>query len=261
MYPFKQSVKPLLNNVKVTGKDEPLQWPLNPSAYQNVCNDEIDWAALAQQWIYMKETCPYEGMPEAPPPPNISNSISRKAYEEKGEAPMEVEKDDEQLTENAVFAETMNPNFPGNDPLMENKNSNNWGAPGWSSHGWRKSETIEFLLLIIFLIRKTIFLKEPGWNTWTNPNNNLAPSSSQTAMNEMRHQPPLLPDPNMFNDIDLRTGDGYWTANQRFPVSKDSHIQSSLNLDDQSPKSNSESQSEPFSLDAAKRKTLPAWIR
>lgn len=87
----------------------------------------------------------------------------------------------------------------------------------------------------------------------------MAPSSSQTAINQMRQ--PLLPDPNMFNDIDLRTGDGYWATNQRFPASKGSHVQPSLNQGDQSPKSNSESQSEPFSLDAAKRKTLPAWIR
>lgn len=79
-------------------------------------------------------------------------------------------------------------------------------------------------------------------------------------INQIRPQP-LLPDPNMFNDIDLRTGDGYWSTNQRFPVSKNSHTQSTLSQGDQSPKSNSEFQSEPFSLDAAKRKTLPAWIR
>lgn len=36
----------------------PTQWALNPGAYQNVSNEQVDWAALAQQWIQMKESCP-----------------------------------------------------------------------------------------------------------------------------------------------------------------------------------------------------------
>lgn len=53
----------------------PTQWALNPSAYQNVSNDQVDWAALAQQWIQMKESCPATPVPPtppAPPPPIIS---------------------------------------------------------------------------------------------------------------------------------------------------------------------------------------------
>lgn len=88
----------------------------------------------------------------------------------------------------------------------------------------------------------------------------MAASSSQTMIHHIRPQP-LLPDPNMYNDIDLRTTEGYWSSNQRFPATKSSHIHSGSNHGDHSPKSNSDSQSEPFSLDAAKRKTLPAWIR
>lgn len=66
-----------------SGKDAanpsyPTQWALNPSAYQNVDSSQVDWAALAQQWIAMKEAAAIV----APPPPKP---------EEKGEAPMEVE--------------------------------------------------------------------------------------------------------------------------------------------------------------------------
>lgn len=142
MYPFKQSFKPM-NSENGANKEVPQhQWPLNPAAYQNVCNDEVDWAALAQQWIYMKETCPYEGMPEAPPPPNISNTISKKEYEEKGEAPMEVEKDDEQIIENATFIDTTIGSLIGSDlsDLSNTQNVPNWGAAGWNSHGYRKSQ-------------------------------------------------------------------------------------------------------------------------
>ncbi|XP_052872769.1 arginine/serine-rich protein PNISR-like [Anopheles cruzii] len=67
-------------------------------------NDQVDWGALAQQWIQMREAMPIvtpaPGMlpPSSilddgcsyPPPPRII------AYEEQGEAPMEVEKDDDQ---------------------------------------------------------------------------------------------------------------------------------------------------------------------
>ncbi|XP_026480718.1 arginine/serine-rich protein PNISR isoform X2 [Ctenocephalides felis] len=52
----------------------PTKWALNASAYDNVSADQVDWAALAQQWIQMKETSPAESsMPlTAPPPPNIT---------------------------------------------------------------------------------------------------------------------------------------------------------------------------------------------
>lgn len=52
----------------------PTKWALNASAYDNVSADQVDWAALAQQWIQMKETSPVESsMPlTAPPPPNIT---------------------------------------------------------------------------------------------------------------------------------------------------------------------------------------------
>lgn len=50
----------------------------------------MDWAALAQQWIKMKETV----VPPAPPPPNINPICS--INDGSGEAPMDMDtKDDD----------------------------------------------------------------------------------------------------------------------------------------------------------------------
>lgn len=69
---------------------------LNPNLYQNMSNDQVDWAALAQQWIQMKETLPPEMVPAAPPPPVISwNRSPETTVDEQGEAPMEVERDED----------------------------------------------------------------------------------------------------------------------------------------------------------------------
>lgn len=123
MYPFKSTFKPLdgspnVSSLNNTISDE-VQWP-SQVAYQHIDLDKVDWAALAQQWIHMKETCPKdEIMPEPPPPPSMSMQDSRPSrlsldepppppmiscpppplpyieMEEKGEAPMEVEHEDE----------------------------------------------------------------------------------------------------------------------------------------------------------------------
>ncbi|XP_058825123.1 arginine/serine-rich protein PNISR isoform X2 [Topomyia yanbarensis] len=80
---------------------------LNPSLYQNMSNDQVDWAALAQQWIQMKETLPANMVPAAPPPPiisdnygsnsreSISDGVRSGTIDEQGEAPMEVERDED----------------------------------------------------------------------------------------------------------------------------------------------------------------------
>ncbi|XP_049296173.1 arginine/serine-rich protein PNISR [Anopheles funestus] len=84
------------------------------SHYQNMPNDQVDWAALAQQWIKMRETWmqPMSTMiPSPPPPPSFdrdtfdgaagSNAPPRNRiiagveFEEQGEAPMEVEREDD----------------------------------------------------------------------------------------------------------------------------------------------------------------------
>ncbi|XP_067634239.1 arginine/serine-rich protein PNISR [Eurosta solidaginis] len=77
----------------------------------------IDWAAMAQQWIQMHDAGSFTSVPDAPPPPNISNTIkppnmkdnnikplttttattitSKKSFEEKGEADMDMDEDEE----------------------------------------------------------------------------------------------------------------------------------------------------------------------
>lgn len=135
MYPYKTPYQ-----TKTDGQNSvpPQQWPLNQAAYQNVANDEVDWAALAAQWIYMKETCPYEGMPEAPPPPKISKSD----FEEKGEAPMEVEKDDEHQADVPVFSTNSVPNLSRQSMYNDADASSNWNTD-WNTNqpsNWRKSK-------------------------------------------------------------------------------------------------------------------------
>lgn len=77
----------------------PTIFTMEPAFYQDAHN--VDWGELAQQWIRMKESLPPDQqhtLPEAPPPPSIGISSSyRNDYfnEEKGEAPMEVVKDDD----------------------------------------------------------------------------------------------------------------------------------------------------------------------
>ncbi|XP_023211283.1 arginine/serine-rich protein PNISR-like [Centruroides sculpturatus] len=44
------------------------QWALQPATYQNVPHEQIDWAALAKQWIQMQQRNQNEP-PVAPPPP------------------------------------------------------------------------------------------------------------------------------------------------------------------------------------------------
>lgn len=150
MHPFKSSFKPLdasshLNNP--IGDES--QWP-NQAAYQHIDLEKVDWAALAQQWIHMKETYPADNdMPnappppdisigEAPPPPNISMRSEPQSYtyrpktiplnemEEKGEAPMEVEHDDEV---------PMPPSFHEPPPNYQSSAKNNAGLAAWGYSG------------------------------------------------------------------------------------------------------------------------------
>lgn len=125
MFPFKSDL-----NEDGTGND--VQWPLNHAAYQNINADHVDWAALAQQWIHMK-TIPSDPILVPPPPPNISKSS---VFDEQGEAPMEVEKEDEQLNvdfSNASSSDlsdnlqsNWNPQWNSNPPANFRKSNNNF---------------------------------------------------------------------------------------------------------------------------------------
>lgn len=96
-----------------SGKDAvnssyPTQWALNPTAYQNIDASQVDWAALAQQWIAMKEAVTVVGAPPA------------KVETEGGEAPMEVENPSDVVTP------------PGSE---WNASSNSWSGSSWNQWG------------------------------------------------------------------------------------------------------------------------------
>lgn len=147
MYPHKGAFPPmgassnlLPNNMPIVGDN---QW-MSQSAYQNIDLDKVDWAALAQQWIHMKETCVTdsdESIPNAPPPPRFSNTVTD--YEEQGEAPMEVEHEDEQTPQvNALNDSVVNVTAP--PPPTNIFPSNNWSSEsnhrGQHKKHWNKSK-------------------------------------------------------------------------------------------------------------------------
>lgn len=115
-----------LNNMALVGEAQWMSQSAYQNAQQNIDLDKVDWAQLAQQWIHMKESCAEPQIEiEAPPPPRFSQPIPE--YEEKGEAPMEVEHDDEPVTAvNAPPAPTniFQTNNWNSDSSNSNSNSN-----------------------------------------------------------------------------------------------------------------------------------------
>lgn len=110
------------------------QW-LSQNAFPNVDADKVDWAALAQQWIHMKGTCippPPIMVPCAPPPPKLS--VPTHDFEEQGEAPMEVEHDDEPNESVANLTEPPPPTniFPSK-VWANNQNDSNRPPKQWSN--------------------------------------------------------------------------------------------------------------------------------
>lgn len=148
MYPHKGAFSPMgapsnlaPTNIPIVGDN---QW-MSQSAYQNIDLDKVDWAALAQQWIHMKETCAVgteDSIPSAPPPPRFPKPIAdRTDYEEQGEAPMEVEHEDEQTPQ--TNESIVNVNVTAPPPPTNIFQSNNWNsesnARGQHSKHWNRS--------------------------------------------------------------------------------------------------------------------------
>lgn len=109
---------------------------LSQNSFQNVDSEKIDWAALAQQWIHMKEAChtipPDPPMiPNAPPPPRISVQI--RDYEEQGEAPMEVEHDDEPIPVNLTAPPPPTNIFANAKNWTNSQNDGNRQPKQWSN--------------------------------------------------------------------------------------------------------------------------------
>lgn len=97
------------------------QWTLNPATYQNMSNDQVDWAALAQQWIIMKEAGP-------PPVPGETPSYGKDA---KKEDKMVGASTDSPKEKNLAWNANEPPPPPGGD-------SWNWGAQN-QNWNWNNS--------------------------------------------------------------------------------------------------------------------------
>jgi len=188
------------------------QW-LTQNAYQNVDPTTVDWAAIAQQWIHMRESYGPSDIPNAPPPPRISSQNSRVDFEEKGEAPMEVEHEEEQPTQSIPLSAPPPPpanafpssNWPQNNETNRPKQWNSKRGNRWGSKVQRNDN----------FASGQVFNSKHANNSW--PAESVQ-SSGQTN-----------------NALD---------ANDKSGIQLE---QVGLN-------------STP-SLDAAQRKTLPAWIR
>lgn len=111
------------------GSSYPTHWALTPAAYQN--NDQVDWAALAQQWIMMKEAAVLE-MPvgqtstQSTSSTPVSETSKKELIDEGGEAPMDVEndKDDSDWSVNNVSGSGQDWNWQQNWGWNQN-----WNGP------------------------------------------------------------------------------------------------------------------------------------
>lgn len=238
---------------------------LNPNLYQNMSNDQVDWAALAQQWIQMKETLPANMVPAAPPPPIISNnygSNSRESFsdgmhtgsiEEQGEAPMEVEREEEHAS--TLTQQQQNHAWDNGTNAWQYSASNEWQNPVWHSNWSTEASSAN-----------DATAKSSYETVTVNPNASIAVANWQAKMariykigesnnsdeiagtiqpigNQQAHQQQLLPTQQS-------------NVSKRIPGLMDQVIkldQSQADLEDD--------QEAAQGLNDAKRKLLPAWIR
>ncbi|XP_018899404.2 uncharacterized protein [Bemisia tabaci] len=212
------------------------QWAFNLSAYQNMANDEVDWATLAQQWIKMKETCPQmtAAMVVPPPPPPVigpTNSavLNKDPNKEEGEAPMEMDNIKED-TENSIAIGGLS-----GDSQTWGQWSSNWNQWSW---GWGQVDPK------LGTISPNIDASGYGASTpaFTPAEVVATPARSYnqeywTARN---------------SDSYVRNKGDTWASSSRRGSRRRSR--------DQERKEDTED-SEPPVLDAAKRRSLPAWIR
>ncbi|XP_068633920.1 arginine/serine-rich protein PNISR-like [Battus philenor] len=220
----------------------PTQWALNPTAYQNIDSSQVDWAALAQQWIAMKEAAAIVTVPQPPQPPP-------KPDIEGGEAPMEVENPE-------LNCESVVP------PDAEwNSATNSWGN-SWNQWGW-------------------------GWGG----NDSKLPADPTLSVPPMMDGYPVPPD-NSTPMPGYTTGPvpaptfqhGYWTASQgeqsnsRGSSRNRDHRSKSKTRDTKPNRTRQHRDKIPMippiidpiampmagvtpTIDAAKRRQLPGWIR
>lgn len=221
------------------------QWALNPSTYQNMSNDQVDWAALAQQWIIMKE---------AGPPPVISsekNKPKKEQLNEGGEAPMDVEDKEESLEWN-----------------VPNQNDWSWNAQS-QTWGWNNAWTSPTGVPPPVPLKPPLLPTPANYNQFNAPPESVNDNANFTGyviiyfiINIKSGKAPNLIFLGYFRYSTVPQNDytsGYWTsAGSSKQIKPHNRRFSKVNVP--RPVQPIISESQP-TLDATKRKQLPAWIR
>lgn len=238
------------------GQNYPTQWALNPSAYQNISSEHVDWAALAQQWIMMKESAP----PEHPP----SGAAKKDNLNEGGEAPMDVDNEKEdgdcQWSDSGAVP-----------PVQDSWNwqqqwgnwSNNWNGPPPTGVVPPAVNTSS--------VSKTALLPTP-FSHYAPPgtDSNSVPTSDYQRYLFISAYAGCMAD-NIFVSSyegsgstagsDYSGSTGYWTNSGSTARGKHPTKPGRLSRKGLSTDSRPEPVAEPVTLDAARRRQLPAWIR
>ncbi|XP_034949130.1 arginine/serine-rich protein PNISR-like [Chelonus insularis] len=250
-----------MNREMFDDKDYPTQWALNPSMYQNMSNDQVDWAALAQQWIKMKETV----VPPAPPPPSLSNDTRDGG----GEAPMDMDtKDDD------VPPAPPAPNISGNDNWSQWSQWGQWNtsAPGGGVWEWSgvpppgvtmgpdgKPMGVPSVPAV-----STMPVVPPAPNISARPGFNVPPPTAPYTYNSITSNAAT------FNQVP-----GYWSSDPTAAIASPTtspfikgmrHSPRMPHMRNEPLRPRDEKEKTPeddtnMVIDAAKRRQLPAWIR
>lgn len=215
------------------------QWALNPASFQNVPGEQVDWAALAQQWIIMKEA--------GPPPMPGDQPIVRKGKRsspEGGEAEMDVENDKE-APPPPVWSTNEAPPPPSMEPWNWSAQNASWNwSNNWAPPVPPPAPSISGL--------KAPLLPTPN-NSYVEPiestSDNATPFGSHANANS----------PHYWNNTSASPTKHIKPHNKRYskvnvPIRAPAPIAPSAIPVDTPPVSGT-------TLDTAKRKQLPAWIR
>nr|XP_022908314.1 arginine/serine-rich protein PNISR-like isoform X3 [Onthophagus taurus] len=202
------------------------QWALNPSAYQNMAKEQVDWAALAQQWIIMKEAGP-----PVPEPPQITPQQGVKPIKkdiEGGEAPMDVENENEEI-------------------------QSQWNDGTGSGDSWKWQSQ-----------QQPPWNWEANWNNPGSSNNTPKPPLLPTPSNFNQYNSNVdnsSDNSNYGYNTTSNYQSGYWTSSGGAKVIKPHNKRYSKVNVPTTVANTSVPPPKVVNLDAAKRKQLPAWIR
>ncbi|KAL3279106.1 hypothetical protein HHI36_016620 [Cryptolaemus montrouzieri] len=209
------------------------QWPLNPTFFQNMPNEQVDWAALAQQWIQMKEA--------GPPIPESKQVESKKENNEKKERESLPKKIEESAADSSWN------NVTTGEPI----DNSYWKAqPNWDwNNAWNPQISNP---QVVPPLPKSTLLPTPKSYTSVDTSNDTNIS--------------LNPGYQTSRSNDFSSGFSGHSANHSRQYKPHNRRYSKVNV----PKSvtaippvniPSTSDVETCNLDASKRKQLPAWIR